>query len=993
MKKISILGLHLGIGGVEKAIVSLANALSNNYDVTIVLSYKVLDKPIFNINESVKIKYLNDFKPNKSELKTATKNKKIFSIIKEGLKSLKILFLRTSKMKKYIKECDSDIIISTRILYNKILGEYAKNGVIKISQEHRHHSNDKKYIKKLKKSLKSIDYFLPVSKYLTEFYKEKFKKEKVKILYGPLCIDDIPSKKSSLTSKNIISVGRISPEKGYLDLIEVFKKIVEKDPTFILNIVGDGDEMPQLKQKINDYKLEKNVILHGYQNKDYINKLLEKSSLYLMSSYEESFGLVLLEAMSYGIPCIAFDSALGACEIINNKNGCLIKNRNITKMANEVLELFKNKKKLKRKSEEAIKTANSYNFNNFKTTWLNLIKNFKPTKKTIIYNILSIIMLFAFYFSIDIIVRYFTINKIYFYSINNIGPLLFTFSMSCIHILIIKLLSKRSGKIYFTITSIIYIILGLVQYFHAQILGNFFTYSELFLAGEGLGYLNAVLNHINIKLILILVILIIIIIINLILINKSKQIKESKPTIIKIFVFLSLGIFSHLLGIKMLNINNNDYDSSNKYSPIYNYNNFSIPHRSIQVVGFTEFAFHDIIKFYVNAIETKISNIKHREELNQYIPNRNIENDKNEYTDVFKGKNLIYIMLESGDDWLITKNNMPTLYKLQQEGLNFTNRYAPFFYAGYTFNAEFAANTGYYLVEGFSQYINNDYRYSLPNLFKNAGYQVNSYHMNKGSFYNREEFHKSFGYEDTYFGVYTNENSEKGYNYTYDSAWLENPETREILYNKENPFMSFIITYSMHLPYINNYICDQAVRKGIIDYKPWEDREKICIKQLAKTSDEFLELLIEKLKKDNILDDTVLVIFADHNTYGYSDKEDLSKIKGTSNLNLQQKTSLIIWSSDIEHKNINTLMDTADLVPTLANMFGLDWNAKNYLSTDVFSKYHDDYIYFQYGSWLNNKNIYSGEIASNDYIDTTNKVDEIMKYNKYILETDYFNDN
>ena len=97
--------------------------------------------------------------------------------------------------------------------------------------------------------------------------------------------------------------------------------------------------------------------------------------------------------------------------------------------------------------------------------------------------------------------------------------------------------------------------------------------------------------------------------------------------------------------------------------------------------------------------------------------------EKNELTDIFKDKNLIYVMLESIDDWLITEETTPTLYKMQQEGWNFTNRYAPQFFSGYTFGSEFSANTGLYLMDNYDKYNDNTFTYALPNLFKQKGYK------------------------------------------------------------------------------------------------------------------------------------------------------------------------------------------------------------------------------------------------------------------------------
>lgn len=341
-KKISIIALHLGVGGVENSISSLANMLSEKYEVEIISTYKLLDKPAFELNPNIKITYLiENLKPNKEEFKTALANKNLPKIIKEAIKSVKILFLRKYKLIKFIKNIDTDIIITTRHFHNKLIGKYANKNIIKIAEEHNHHNNNKKYINKVLSSLENINYFMPVSQELTDFYREKLKNKNIQVLYIPHALDSFPENTSTLESKNIISVGRLSKEKGFLDLIDVFKEIHSKDKDAKLRIVGDGPEKDAIYSRIVENNLENDVVLCGTKTKEEISNLMLDTSLYLMTSFTESFGLVLIEAESFGIPLLAFDSAQGAHEIIKeNENGFLIKNRNNSEMSGKACLLL-----------------------------------------------------------------------------------------------------------------------------------------------------------------------------------------------------------------------------------------------------------------------------------------------------------------------------------------------------------------------------------------------------------------------------------------------------------------------------------------------------------------------------------------------------------------------------------------------------------------------------------------------------------------------------
>lgn len=379
MKKITILALHLGYGGIENCISNLANSLVDDYEVNIISTYKLYEKPVFKLNDKIKIKYLmTDLKPNKQELKQSLKKLKLITFFKELKKSLKILKLKKNLMIEAIKNCDSDVIISTRDIHNNWLSKYGRDKTLKIGWEHNHHHNNKRYINKVTKSVLGLDYFVLVSKDLTKFYSEKLKDKKVKCVYIPNSINFFPQEKAKLETENLISIGRLSHEKGYLDLIDIFKELHQKYPDSKLNIIGDGPDRKKIEKKIRDNKLEDYIILHGFQEKEYINKYLEKSSVYIMTSYTESFGLVLLEAFAYGIPCVAYSSAEGANEIISdNWDGYLIKDRDKNKMIKRICELLSNRNRRLIMGANGIKKAQEFNTQKTKQKWVEIINRKK----------------------------------------------------------------------------------------------------------------------------------------------------------------------------------------------------------------------------------------------------------------------------------------------------------------------------------------------------------------------------------------------------------------------------------------------------------------------------------------------------------------------------------------------------------------------------------------------------------------------------------------
>ena len=375
MKKVSILSLHLGYGGIEKSVAALANMLCEKYEVEIACTYKLFEKSVFSVDERVKIKYLTDVKPNKESLKKAIKKKNIIKIFKEGFYAVKVLMKRRNTMIKYIKECDSDVIIATRDIFDEWLGDYGNEETLKIGWEHNHYHNDFKYAANITRSNKKLDFLVLVSNSLKEFYSKELINEKCECIYIPNVIENVPEKIAPLNSKKLISVGRLSPEKGFMDLLKLYAILHKDYPDWTLDIIGDGVEKDELKKFIKEHKLEDFVTLHGFRDKDYIDKMLHESSIYLLTSYTESFGIVLIEAMSHGVPCIAFDSAEGARELIQSgKNGYLIKNRSYTAFLKKVEDLIKNKEERKKVGKVSREGVKQYTCDVVSKQWIELIE-------------------------------------------------------------------------------------------------------------------------------------------------------------------------------------------------------------------------------------------------------------------------------------------------------------------------------------------------------------------------------------------------------------------------------------------------------------------------------------------------------------------------------------------------------------------------------------------------------------------------------------------
>lgn len=371
--KISFLLLHLGYGGIETATINTVNALADTYELEVVSFYNVKESQASLIDKRVNIKYLCKENENRQAFLDALHHKKLFSTLKEGIKATRILIEKKYLTIKWIASSDSKIIVSTRSEFSKYLSKYKSKDTIAIAQEHHHHNNDKKYIRVLTHKYKGIDYLMALTPSLKKDYEKFLKNNKhTKIIVMPNMIEE-SNTHSVLKEKNIISVSRLHPGKRILELIDIAHDIKDINKFYI---IGDGADYELAKSKIDELNEKKRFQLLGYKNQKEIGEYLNKSSIFVMASISEGLPVVLLEAMSHGIPCIAYETESGVKDIIEDgKNGYIIKNRDKEEFARKIEELLNDEKKLKELSSNALDTATNYYKEPITKKWIDLIKN------------------------------------------------------------------------------------------------------------------------------------------------------------------------------------------------------------------------------------------------------------------------------------------------------------------------------------------------------------------------------------------------------------------------------------------------------------------------------------------------------------------------------------------------------------------------------------------------------------------------------------------
>ena len=455
----------------------------------------------------------------------------------------------------------------------------------------------------------------------------------------------------------------------------------------------------------------------------------------------------------------------------------------------------------------------------------------------------------------------------------------------------------------------------------------------------------------------------------------TKEIKANKKLIMSsIITTLSFWVIAVI--IMPLSAWGSFYKLWNRESVVINY-------------GIYIYQIDDIIQSISPKINSAFGHDEALKETKEYFEENNYKEIKNEYTNIFKGKNVIVIHAESIQKFVMdlefnNKEVTPNLNKLSKEGIFFSNFYSQVG-VGTSSDSEFTFNTSLMpSTKGtvFVNYFDREY-VSIPKLLKEKGYYTYSMHANTGEFWNRNLMHENLGYnkfysKDSYVIDETIGLGLSDKSFFSQSVNIMKKEKEE----NSSPFYSVLIMLSNHTPFSDLELMPEY--KTTIDVEI--DNQTITREYMNNTklgdyiksvhyADEAIGEFVEKLDKEGLLDNTVLLIYGDHDArldkdefnllYNYDPTND--KIKTESDegyisfndydYELNRKVPFIIWTKDTKfNKEVNIPMGMIDVLPTIGNMLGI--HSDYQLGNDVFNL-EDNIVTFIDGSYLTSSIYYS----------------------------------
>ena len=381
-----------------------------------------------------------------------------------------------------------------------------------------------------------------------------------------------------------------------------------------------------------------------------------------------------------------------------------------------------------------------------------------------------------------------------------------------------------------------------------------------------------------------------------------------------------------------------------------------------------------------------------------YFKNTDPSN-KNEYTGMFKDKNLIFITAEAFDTIAIDEKLTPTLYKIANNSFIFKNYYQPL-YPVSTSDGEYMNLNSLIPKEGvwsFKQTSKISMPYGIGNMFNKEGYVSYGFHNHNYNYYDRQKSHKNIGLK--YYGC--GNGLEKKMNCKHwPNSDKEMIDTTTSYYIDKDKFMTYYMTVSGHLNY--NFSGNNMAYRNKNKVKNL--KYSTAIKAYLATQielDKSIEKLLQVLEEKGKLNDTLIVIAPDHYPYGLTTKQ-MNEISTIDRNDKFEKfhTTLIMYNPNIEKTVVDKVISSLDILPTIYNLYGLTFDSRLLMGRDIFSN-NEHIVILSDRSWITDKGKYNSvtkeftsttnEEIEEDYIDRINMiVNQRYGMSSLIIDNNYY---
>ena len=563
----------------------------------------------------------------------------------------------------------------------------------------------------------------------------------------------------------------------------------------------------------------------------------------------------------------------------------------------------------------------------------------------------------------------------------NIGLIympLFSVFMACLLTFITRLINEVINKILVWIITVLLCIIFATQYVFIFLFAVPFSFRSISLANQALDFMDIALKAIYNNVFIVILYFVPIIFLAII----RKKVKYNRIDNQKKIIYLSVCIGLHLIAILSLLPNR-----SNLYSPYKLYYNLDMPSTTYSYFGVLTGMRLDVKglifktdKDFIDIVIPELEDNKEDEEtpkepieygyniadidFNSLIEGTSDNTTKqmhtyfskeqptrqNEYTGIFKDKNLIFIVAEGFNQIAVREDLTPTLYKLSNESFVFENFYTPTLFS--TVGGEMQALVG---VLPFQETVNlwaterPTFPYAIGNSFQKEGYSAKAYHNWTYTYYNRDKTRPTIGFSD-FLGKGNGLEKLMNCN-TWPTSDVDLIEAiSEQIIGQESKMVTYILTVSGHANYGwgGNYISNK--NKSLVEHLSYSEEVKGYLAAQIEL-DRALELLIKNLEEAGELEDTVIALVGDHYPY-YFTLDQINEISTYKRDKVEvNHSNFILYNSGMERVVIDKVSEQIDVLPTLLNLFGIPFDSRLIIGKDILSE-TEGLAIFSESSWI-----------------------------------------
>jgi glycosyltransferase involved in cell wall biosynthesis len=366
-----------GMGGTIRTTLNLLEHLAHTHEVELISVIRRRERPLFRFPEGIQVTAVDDRRRSvkaRGESRLARRLRAWPSLLvhpDDWAFSASSLWTDIQLVRK-LRSLDGGVLITTRPAFNLVAAKLAPARVVAIGQEHMNfNAHHPRLVREIGRHYSRLDAVAVLTHDDRRDYAQLLAGAPTRVARIANGLTHLKGEPAREREKVVLAAGRITWQKGFDLLIDAFIPVAQRHPDWKLRIYGDGVRFDRLRRRVIRHGVYNNVFLMGATRR--LGELMSRASVFALSSRYEGFGMVIVEAMSKGLPVVSFDCPRGPAEIIDDgRDGILVPDANVEALTRALLELIEDDERRARYGAAALEKASTFDIGTIGMQWESL---------------------------------------------------------------------------------------------------------------------------------------------------------------------------------------------------------------------------------------------------------------------------------------------------------------------------------------------------------------------------------------------------------------------------------------------------------------------------------------------------------------------------------------------------------------------------------------------------------------------------------------------